>query len=263
MELRERVLCAFQLVDPAAKVDAVHALWRDLPALSVDIARRFEADVAPGRPHLPALVAPQSVPRRSPHTPAGHAALMHSIAHIEFNAIALALDAVWRFDGMPPAYYADWLRVAYEESTHFSMLRDHLVSLGYDYGSFEAHDGLWSLCHATRLDIAARMALVPRTLEARGLDATPLIQAKLRTVGTPVARAAVAILDTILEEEVGHVAIGNHWYHWLCKRDALDADAFHTAVSCKYGAPRPKPPLNRTARLRAGFTPVEIDALQR
>ena len=187
--------------------------------------------------------------------------MMHSIAHIEFNAIHLALDAVWRFAGMPPAYYQDWLQVAQEEAKHFRMLRNHLRELGHDYGDFVAHDGLWSMCENTRHDITTRMALVPRTLEARGLDATPIIQAKLRRVGTPRALAAVAILEVILAEEVGHVAIGNHWYHWLCQRDGRDALAFHATVAVLHGAPRLKPPFNLAARKKAGFSQAEIDAL--
>jgi uncharacterized ferritin-like protein (DUF455 family) len=186
---------------------------------------------------------------------------MHSIAHIEFNAINLALDAVWRFGGMPPAYYTDWLRVAQEEAKHFMLLRTHLQHCGFDYGDFVAHDGLWTMCAATQNSVVARMALVPRTLEARGLDATPVIQTKLRKVGTPQALEAVAILDIILQEEVGHVAIGNHWYHWLCTRDGIDPTAFYAQASVQYGGPKLKPPFNVQARRMAGFSQAEIDAL--
>ncbi len=207
------------------------------------------------------MVHPQQVPRRSPYSPEGHAALMHSIAHIEFNAINLALDAVWRFAGLPDAYYQDWIRVAGEEAKHYLLLQDHLQSIGYGYGDFQVHDGLWTMCDNTRHDVVARMALVPRTLEARGLDATPVIQAKLRRVASSVARKAVGILDLILTEEVGHVAIGNHWYHWLCARDGLDAVAFYAQAAKQHGAPRPKPPFNVTARRSAGFSEAEIAAL--
>jgi uncharacterized ferritin-like protein (DUF455 family) len=207
------------------------------------------------------LVLPKEVPRRSPYTAEGHAALVHSIAHIEFNAINLALDAVWRFSGMPDAYYRDWMRVAFEESQHFTLLADHLASLGYGYGDFPAHDGLWTMAENTRHDVTTRMALVPRTLEARGLDATPIIQAKLRKVASAPALQAVAILDTILREEVGHVAIGNHWYHWLCQREGLDSASFHGQVAKQYGGPSLKPPFNLAARKLAGFTQQELDAL--
>jgi uncharacterized ferritin-like protein (DUF455 family) len=186
---------------------------------------------------------------------------MHSIAHIEFNAINLALDAVWRFAAMPEQYYLDWLRVAQEESKHFTLLRNHLQDLGYDYGDFVAHEGLWTMCEATQHDVTARMALVPRTLEARGLDATPIIQAKLRKVATPQALAAVALLDIILQEEVGHVAIGNHWYRWLCTRDGHDTEAFYAKASAAHGGPKLKPPFNIPARRQAGFTKAEIESL--
>ena len=222
----------------------------------------LDADALPGRPARPELRRHTEVARRSPATPEGRAVLLHAIAHIELNAINLALDAIWRFDGMPEAYYRDWLRVAGEEALHFQLLRDHLRTLGHGYGDFPAHQGLWEMCAKTAHDIVARMALVPRTLEARGLDATPLIQRKLRQVGTPDALAAVAILDTILRDEVGHVAIGNHWYRWLCARDGLDPVAHYAALVRRYEAPRLKPPFNDHARRAAGFTEDELALLQ-
>jgi uncharacterized ferritin-like protein (DUF455 family) len=208
---------------------------------------------------LPRLVAATAVPRRSPFTPEGRAALLHSVIHIEFNAINLALDAVWRFAGMPPDYYRDWLGVAAEEALHFTLLRDHLqASLGHDYGDFEAHDGLWTMVERTKHDIVARMALVPRTLEARGLDATPPMQAKLAKAGD--ARA-VEILGVILRDEVGHVAIGNRWYRWLCERDGLDPLVHYAALVRHHAAPRPRPPFNFEARQRAGFDADELALL--
>jgi hypothetical protein len=162
---------------------------------------------------------------------------------------------------MPEDYYRDWLRVAAEEAKHFSLLQAHLHGLGFAYGDFTAHDGLWTICEATKDDVLTRMALVPRTLEARGLDATPLIQAKLRKVGNPPALAAVEILDIILAEEVGHVAIGNHWFHWLCERNRVDAPVFYAEAIRRYHAPSLKPPFNLGARKAAGFTPAENAAL--
>ena len=235
----------------------------------------------PGHPVRPALTHPAKVPRRSPLTLEGRAAMVHAICHIEFNAINLALDALWRFDGMPDAYYQDWALVAKEEAHHFTLLRTHLQGMDtvsdtkpdggadvtvnsrprWDYGDFTAHDNLWAMCAQTSDDVIARMALVPRTLEARGLDATPLIQAKLRQVGTPDALRAVAILDIILRDEVGHVAIGNHWYRWLCERDGLDPVAHYAVLTERYKAPKLKPPFNEPARLRAGFTRDEIAQL--
>ena len=132
----------------------------------------------------------------------------------------------------------------------------------WDYGDFSAHDNLWAMCAQTSDDVVARMALVPRTLEARGLDATPLIQAKLRQVGTPDALRAVAILDIILRDEVGHVAIGNHWYRWLCERHGLDPVPYYGVLTERYKAPKLKPPFNDAARLRAGFTQDELTMLR-
>ena len=214
MELRHRALQVLCLADPEQKAAAALELFAQAATLSIADtapAAPTDPDALPGRPERPELLRHTQVARRSPATPEGRAILIHAIAHIEFNAINLALDAVWRFDGMPRDYYLDWMRVAAEEAKHFRLLRDHLRSQGHDYGDFPAHQGLWTMCEKTRHDVLARMALVPRTLEARGLDATPQIQAKLRQVGTPDALAAVAILNVILHDEVGHVDIGNHW----------------------------------------------------
>jgi uncharacterized ferritin-like protein (DUF455 family) len=261
MQLRPRALAVLELCDPAAKALAAQALLaaaRDGSGRIDPAAVLAEPGALPGRPPRPNLVAADQVPRRSPFTLEGRAALLHAVCHIEFNAINLALDAVWRFPGMPEAYYRDWLQVAAEEALHFTLLREHLATLGHGYGDFDAHDGLWRMTEATRGDIVARMALVPRTLEARGLDATPPMQAKLAKAGD--ARA-VAILDIILRDEVGHVAIGNRWYRWLCQRDGLDAEALYPQLVARYAAPRLRPPFNLAARRAAGFSEAELDAL--
>ena len=259
MNPRQRALAILCLSDPLAKAVQARALFADLDPDAIDPAARFDApDALPGRPALPRLVPPKDVPTRSPFTREGRAALLHAVTHIEFNAINLALDAVWRFDGMPLAFYRDWLRVASEEALHFTLLREHLLTLGCDYGSFDAHDGLWAMTQRTAHDITARMALVPRTLEARGLDATPPMQAKFRKAGD---LRAVEILEVILRDEVGHVAIGNHWYRWLCARDGLDPVALYAELATRHGAPRLRPPFNHAARLAAGFTEAEIALL--
>ncbi|QDL53899.1 ferritin-like domain-containing protein [Rhodoferax aquaticus] len=261
MQLRHSAYHAFGMQDPIEKALATQAMWDSRATLAIESLTQFPRLDLPGLPDTPRIVPPQDVPKRSPFTPLGHASLIHSIAHIEFNAINLALDAVWRFTGMPDAFYVDWAGVAQEEAKHFLLLRAHLQTLGYDYGDFDAHDGLWTICRSTQDDIIARMALVPRTLEARGLDATPLVQNKLRKVGTPSALEAVAILDLILKEEVGHVAIGNRWYAWLCQRDGHDPLEFHRQAVIAHRAPRPKPPHNLEARQQAGFTAAELQAL--
>ena len=259
MTARQRALDILALADPLDKAAQTRALVADLMPAAIDTAAVFAPpEFIPGRPALPRLVSPNDVPRRSPATPEGRAALLHAITHIEFNAINLALDAVWRFPGMPVRYYLDWLGVASEEALHFTLLREHLVSLGFDYGSFDAHDGLWAMTQRTAHDITARMALVPRTLEARGLDATPPMQARLRQAGD--LRAA-EILGVILRDEVGHVAIGNHWYRWLCARDGHDPVAHYAELARRHHAPRLHPPFNFEARRAAGFTEAELGLL--
>jgi uncharacterized ferritin-like protein (DUF455 family) len=261
MELRECALQVLCLADPLQKAAQAHALQASAAELPIASSAPAAGSVLPGRPAEPRLVHPAKVPRRSPAKPEGLAALLHAIAHIEFNAINLALDAAWRFDGMPREFHLDWTRVAAEEAYHFGLLRDHLLTLGHDYGDFDAHDNLWLMCEKTADDVVARMALVPRTLEARGLDATPQIQDKLRQVGTPAALRAVDILDIILRDEIGHVAIGNHWYRWLCEREGFDPLAHYDVVALHYKAPRLHAPLNLEARSRAGFTDAELAKL--
>jgi uncharacterized ferritin-like protein (DUF455 family) len=261
MELRRRALEVLGLADPEEKAQAARALGEAARApdarLDPDAALACGAPL-PGRPARPRLVDPAAVPRRNPFTVEGRAALLHAVAHIELNAINLALDAVWRFAGLPPAYYRDWLQVASEEALHFGLLAEHLATLGCRYGDFDAHDGLWTMCERTAADPLARMALVPRTLEARGLDATPPMQLRLRRAGD---LRAVEILDVILRDEVGHVAIGNRWYAWLCARQGLDPLTHYPVLAERHGAPRLKPPFNLEARRRAGFSEKEIGAL--
>jgi uncharacterized ferritin-like protein (DUF455 family) len=259
MTLRARALQVLCMQDPATKAAAARALFGEMAdAAPGDIGiddRLAEPAGLPGRPDRPRLVPPKDVPTRSPFTLEGRAALLHAITHIEFNAINLALDACWRFAGMPEAFYRDWLRVASEEALHFTLLHEHLRSLGFGYGDFDAHDGLWLMTQRTAGDITARMALVPRTLEARGLDATPPIQAKLARAGD---ERAVTILDLILRDEIGHVAIGNRWYRWLCDRDGLDPVPLYRSLARRYEAPRLRPPFNEAARRAAGFSDEEI-----
>lgn len=225
----------------------------------------FAAVDAPGRPEQPVLLAPDAMPKRKVGRLEGHAALIHAVCHIEFNAINLALDAIWRFSDMPPLFYWQWARVAVEEARHFAMLRRHLralpLALPMDYGDLPAHDGLWEMCGRTQHDCLARMALVPRTLEARGLDATPLIQTRLRQVQTPWAQEAVSLLDVLLHDEIGHVAIGNFWYAWLCHRQGLVPLDHYPVLVARHRAPRLKPPFNLPARQAAGFDALEIAQL--
>ena len=237
---------------------ALSHAWQDGGlALADDVRLRADTCV-PGRPEKPALVPPRLLQRRSMRTAEGKAALIHALAHIEFNAINLALDAIWRFPGMPRAYYADWLRVAGEEALHFSLLSAHLQALGFRYGDFDAHDSLWEMAEKTQDDILARIALVPRTMEARGLDATPAVRAKLAQAGD---MKAAEILDIILRDEIGHVAVGNRWYNWLCQQRGLDPIDAYASLARQYQAPAMRGPFNLAARRAAGFSESELAAL--
>ena len=209
----------------------------------------------PGRPARPLLVHPRQVPDRGVGSEVGRAALLHAIAHIEFNAIDLALDAIWRFDEMPSHWVSDWIRVALDEARHFTMLQAELRLRGHEYGDFEAHDGLWEMALRTRDDVLLRVALVPRLLEARGLDVTPRIIERLRGAGD---RRAIAILEVILREEVAHVAIGNAWFHRLCEQRGLDPRVAWDGLAQAHAVASPAPPFNRTARMQAGFDESEL-----
>jgi uncharacterized ferritin-like protein (DUF455 family) len=212
----------------------------------------------PGRPARPTLVPPAQVAHRSISTREGRAALIHALAHIELNAIDLAADACWRFARMPDDYYRDWTRVMREESHHFQLLVAHLATMGFAYGDFPAHDSLWQMADRTKDDVLARIALVPRTLEARGLDASPAVRHKLMSAGD---KAGAAIIDAILADEIGHVAIGNRWYAHLCERDGLDPVATYAMLAGHFDAPRLRGPFNLEARRAAGFTQCELSAL--
>jgi uncharacterized ferritin-like protein (DUF455 family) len=257
MSLRRQALQVLLLADPVTKVQAARALDSGVPIQADECL--IEPDTGmPGRPERPELVPARQVPARSPGSVQGRAALLHSLAHIEFNAINLALDALWRFSGMPEAYYADWLQVAREEALHFDLLNQHLGSLGYEYGDFPAHDGLWDMAARTKEDLLARMALVPRTLEARGLDASPVVRQKLASAGD---QHGAQIIDIILRDEVGHVAIGNRWYRYVCQQRQLDPVPAYAQLVQRYGAPRLRGPFNMPARRLAGFSEPELQAL--
>jgi len=254
--LRLLALELLRIADPDEKARCTRAIDLSLPAGAHDAIE--EPPGLPGRPDRPPLVHHIDVPKPSMRTLEGRAALLHSLAHIEYNAINLALDATWRFQGQPEAYYREWMNIAQEEALHFELLRDHLRSLGFEYGDFPAHNGLWELAEKTRHDLLARMALVPRTMEARGLDASPPVKAKL--VGAGDKRAG-EILDIILRDEIGHVAVGNHWYRQACEQRGLDPVAAYAEMAEHYGAPRPRGPFNFEARRAAGFTEEELDRL--
>jgi uncharacterized ferritin-like protein (DUF455 family) len=243
--------------DPQQKRAHVHALqWLAEPRSGIAV----EPIPAPGRPERPPLVAPRELKARGLGSAAGRAALVHAVAHIEFNAVNLALDAIYRFRDMPAAYYRDWHGVALDEARHFQLLATRLNQLGYAYGDFPAHNGLWEAACKTADSCLARMALVPRVLEARGLDVTPAMIERLERVGD---HATIAILRVILHEEVAHVAIGTRWFRHCCAHAGVDPDqTFLTLVNTHLpGAIRR--PFNTEARDIAGFTASEQLGLER
>ena len=248
------------LADPQQKCSAVLALADAVEqgAFQWDPAVPVEPIAAPGRPPKPELVEPSRVPRRRLGSDEGRAALVHAIAHIEFNAINLALDAVYRFRDMPAQYYADWISVARDEARHFLLLQARLAQLGRNYGDFPAHNGLWEMAEKTADSCLVRMALVPRVLEARGLDVTPGMIDRLRSVGD---QDTIAALDVILAEEVRHVAIGTHWFNFCCERENKPpAETFLELLESRFtGSIRG--PFNMEARAEAGFTAHEMKAL--
>lgn len=260
-ELRLAALFWLAECDAARKADGVRLLARAWLSDEIKLdtyAALTAQQTIPGHPPKPELVAPRLVKRRSMITPEGRATLIHALAHIEFNAINLALDAIWRFANMPREYYADWLHVADEEALHFTLLSGHLQVRGYAYGDFPAHSSLWEMAAKTQHDILARIALVPRTMEARGLDATPQVRAKFAQAKD---MAAAAILDIILRDEIGHVAIGNHWYNWLCEQRGLEPVATYARLAAEYQAPVMRGPFNLAARRAAGFSELELAEL--
>ena len=246
------------LLDREAPSKAARALELSSAGECGENQRLDEPQGVPGRPERPLLVHHTALKHRPLGTVAGRAALIHALAHIELNAIDLAADIVWRFDGLPQAFYRDWITVAREEAMHFQLLRAHLQSVGFDYGDFPAHNGLWEMAEKTKGDLLARLALVPRTLEARGLDASPVVKAKLIRAGDT---RGGEILDIILRDEIGHVRIGNEWYRRVCDERGIDPVAAFAELARRFGAPRLRGPFNLDARRAAGFSEQELAEL--
>jgi len=247
--------------DPQQKVTQTYAAFdkffeQDLQVDKIDLAQSAQQLIIPGRPDKPELVQPRELPRRGLNTLEGRATLLHAICHIEFNAINLALDAVYRFRDMPAQYYLDWLKVAKEEAYHFSLVRDYLEELGFAYGDFPAHNGLWEMAVDTEHDVLIRMALVPRVLEARGLDVTPGIMKKFESVNDTRANEILTIIE---RDEIGHVETGSYWYRYCCDLRKVDHDKTFIELLQKYLKSGVKKPINHKARLQAGFTQKEID----
>ncbi|HWU76699.1 MAG TPA: ferritin-like domain-containing protein [Rhodanobacter sp.] len=260
-DLHAAAKACLDAVDPAEKLRLTQLAWQAFVdgELRADAASPAPEPIgSPGRPVRPNLVNARQVPQRGLGTAEGRAALVHAVAHIEFNAINLAWDAVYRYRGKPDAFYRDWVGCAHDEARHFAMLSTRLAELGHAYGDFDAHDGLWAMAEKTAHHDTARMALVPRVLEARGLDVTPGMIERLRHQGDT---ATVAILEVILREEVAHVAAGTRWYRYCCERDGIDPIETFFAMLRQYMGVNPRGPFNLPARREAGFVEGELDRL--
>ena len=254
----EDVLLAQNPSQKSEAVDKLYQRWCD-GKLTRGKEQVIQPIEIPGRPDLPRLVNPRKLSRRSTSSDAGRVGLLHAIAHIEFNAINIALDAAYRFRQMPDQFVTDWLLVASEECRHFNLLNQYLGDSGSFYGELDAHNGLWEMVCKTREDVLHRMALVPRVMEARGLDVTPGMITRFSNIGD---HRAVEILQVIYGDEVGHVRIGNYWYHYLCKQRQLDAiDTFRELVD-HYLKGKLRGPFNWPARLEAGFEADELKAME-
>lgn len=254
--LRDGAVLAIRAADLDVKTLLTQETARRWNARSLSLRSPLDAAVPdrPGRPAKPDLIPPRQMPKRALTTDKGRIALLHAIAHIELNAVDLALDIVARFasEAVPNSFFDGWMRVAFEEAKHFRIVRDRLRQLGADYGDLPAHDGLWQAAHDTRNDLTARLAVVPLILEARGLDVTPALQAKMREAGD---MESAAVLDVIYEDEKGHVAVGAKWFRFLCARQKKDpAAAFQALVRANFRGPL-KAPFNDVARAEAGLTP--------
>jgi len=261
MNLYQQTYQALMQTDTREKRELVSALFSDWKSNKLN---RDESDLVkietPGRPEKPELIHPNDMKQRKLGSELGRATLIHAILHIEFNAINLALDAVYRFRNMPDQYYSDWLLVASEEAYHFSLLEARLKEMGYAYGDMPAHNGLWEMVLKTDHDVLIRMALVPRVLEARGLDVTPGMVERLIKAGDD---KTVDILNTILRDEIGHVAIGSHWFKYCCELKQLEPEETFRNLLIEYMGRGPNGPLHQAARLQAGFSQNEIDELLR
>ncbi|HPE58772.1 MAG: ferritin-like domain-containing protein [Thiothrix sp.] len=253
--------CLMQ-TDPERKLQQAGALWQQWQQgmLNCDPSGQPPPETipVPGRPPRPVLVHSRAVKQRKLTTTAGRIALLHAVAHIEFNAINLALDAAYRFRDMPADYYGDWLQVAAEEALHFSLVRQRLRKLGADYGDLPAHNGLWEQACKTDHDPMVRMALVPRVLEARGLDVTPGMMERLRSVNDT---DSVEVLAVILRDEIGHVRIGSHWFRYLCRQRGLEPESTFRQLLREVMQAPVRGPFYTEGRLQAGFSPEELEQL--
>jgi uncharacterized ferritin-like protein (DUF455 family) len=256
--LQAEAFSALTTNDLAQKLDLTHTIFEHAKNASAEYFHHPSAAQTletPGRPEKPELVEPRLLQARKLGSVEGRAVLLHAVAHIEFNAINLALDAAYRFVNMPQQYYLDWLSVADDEARHFALVQARMQELGFQYGDFPAHNGLWEMALRTQHALVDRMALVPRLLEARGLDVTPNLIARLKEVKDT---QSAAVLEVILQEEIGHVEIGTRWFRHACEVEKLDPEPTFIELLRTHARTIVRPPFNNEARLVAGFTETEM-----
>ncbi len=261
MELRTWAFKTWKLNSYQQKISAFNLgseLNSNLNFSHIDISLILDKSLLnAGQPNLN-IVNHKNVPKRGINNNDGKAAMLHALAHIEFNAVNLALDAIWRFENMPVNYYLDWFKVCTEEAKHFYLLNEYLKTLNTEYGKLSVHSGLWDMAVKTKDNLLARLAMVPRTLEARGLDMAPVIYEKLLQIKD---EKGAEILAIILHDELEHVIIGNKWFEYLCSKENLDPVNTYAEFTVKYGGPNPAKPINQLGRFNAGFYPQEIQDL--
>ncbi len=246
--------------DPDHKIDATRELvgrWHGGHLAWQEASSDFTVS-PPGRPQRPLLVPPNQVERRGFGSLANRAALIHALAHIEHTAINLAWDTVVRYPGMPRQFYDDWITAAADESEHFLMLRERLRHMGFEYGDFVAHQELWNNAERSSGELAERMAIVHRVLEARALDVVPRIRRKFLSQGD---RETARALERIANDEVAHVGAGSRWFHYRCDELRLEPEATFFGMVKEHFGKYPTGPFNRTARLQAGFSESELARL--
>jgi uncharacterized ferritin-like protein (DUF455 family) len=258
MELRAHCLKALASTDLNKKLNQVKVIYESFKSHQMTIDSKVDIQHTyhlPGAPLTPQIVPPRLVEKRSTSTEQGKLIFVHALAHIEFSAINLALDIIWRFKDLPDQFYSDWLQIAYEEHLHFNLLNDYLKKFDLSYGSFNAHNSLWEMADRTRHDLIHRLALIPRTMEARGLDVTPPIIEKFKQQKDD---DIAAILQIIFEEEIRHVSIGNIWYRWACKAQKLAPHETYKNLLKTYDIELNYEKLNKEARYKAGFLKEEL-----
>ena len=251
--LGKAVSAALLASEPRAKVMATRALRRDWQAGRLTPVFDVEMPTRPGRPSQPVLVSANQMPKRGRgQSLVNRIAFIHALAHIEFNAIDLALDIVGRFgDGQPRSFVDDWLKVAAEESLHFALLDRRLKTLGSHYGALPAHDGLWEASEVTAHDLKARLAVVPLVLEARGLDVSPATIDRFEAAGD--SRSA-RIMARIYADEIDHVTAGFRWFSNCCDSSGESPEQEWQRLVRTYFRGPLKPPFNDSARETAGLT---------